>query len=145
MRWVLLLSALLWAVPAQAADVEADSTIDTNGCRTWLLCDDQSDTGTCVDGSSNNLIARAGNEYTWTAFAQHSDSVAAWTIKLYGTSPGQGYAAGVGDRALLNFDGDMTPSNPQFSFMGIQGDIHAVLGGTVTDGVTLKLKGCPLR
>lgn len=76
----------------------------------------------------------------FSAFADTSDSDTAWTVKLYDKSPGSGYDGT--DRTLLNASGDLTPSNMKFSWYGPSGDVHAVIGGTATNGVTVILKGC---
>jgi len=147
MKKIYALLALLCLV---AGPVWADTLVtpygSTDGCRSWALCVAQ-DTGdicdTVGDGSGDNKILRAGQEYTWTAFADTSPAGATdFTIKLYTTSPGEGY---VTRRALLN-SSDITQANYAFSWTGIMGDIHAVVaGGTLSTGVNLIIKGCKLR
>jgi len=142
----LVVGVALWAAPS-SAQVAASSSPAGKGCHTWTLCDDQTALAACdLDAAGDGgdiLFIRSQNEYTWTAFSQSSDSVTAYTIKLYSTSPGLGYDAN--HRVLVNYAGDITNLAPMFSWNGLMGDIHAVLGGTTTGGVTLVVKGCMLQ
>ena len=142
--------ALLALMCLVAGPVWADTLVtpygSTDGCRSWLLCDGQTATDICDDvgdNSGDNMVLRAGQEYTWTAFADTSAAAAtAFTIDLYTTSPGEGY---VTRRALLN-SSSITQTNYAFSWNGIMGDIHAVVTCTTcTGGVNLIIKGCKLR
>src|SRR3972149_2885120 len=130
---ILALALLLVAGPALGADTILTPTTDYAGCRIWTLCNDQATGTTCVTGALNNVI-RATNEYTWSAWADSSDSVTAWTVKLYDKAPSAGYGT-VG--ALVNAVGALTPSYTKFSWTGLGGDLHGVLGGTLTGGVTV--------
>ena len=145
-KWILGVAlALLVGAPAFAADLILTPTVGQNGCRTWKVCDAEvTGTTTCNTGALNNVL-RAGREYTWTAFSQNSSDVGAWTAKIYGGAPYQGFASGTGDRALINTS-DITPTNPMFSWNGIMGDIHVVLGGTIhgSNGITIEIRGCEL-
>jgi len=132
--------AALLVCPAFAADTIIAPTTDHKGCKIWKLCDDQAAGTVCVTGALNNIV-RATNEYSFSAWADESDSDEAWTIKIYDKAPGSGYDGT--DRTLLNTS-DMTPTAMKFSWDGLSGDLHAVLGGTLTNGVTLTIKGCPL-
>jgi hypothetical protein len=139
----LILAALavlaLLASPALAADTILTPTTDYAGCQVWTLCDDQASGTTCVTGALNNII-RAGSQYTWSAWADTSDATS-FTVKLYDKAPGAGYST---TRALINASGDITDTNPKFSWTGLGGDLHAVLGGTLTNGVTVIVRGCRL-
>ena len=145
--------ALLALLCLVAGPVMADTSVvpygSTDGCRLWLLCDAQLATDavacdTVGDASGDNLVLRAGQEYTWTAFADTSAAAATdFAIKLYTKSPGEGSGT---QRALINTSGDITQSNYAFSWNGIMGDIVAVpTCTTCTGGVNLIIKGCKLR
>ena len=141
---VLLFAVMILALGsvARADDVYIDDTGYEFGCRSWVLCNAQEAAGTCISSGPLNNILKAGNEYTWSAWADTSTSVEAWTVKLYDVTRGSGYQT---TRTLINASGDITPSNFKFSWNGISGDIHAIIGGTLTSGnVTVVIKGCPL-
>jgi hypothetical protein len=134
------LALLVWLVagPAAAADTILTPTTDYAGCKTWKLCDDQASGTTCVTGALNNIV-RGDAEWFWSAWADTSDSVTAWTVNLYAKTRGSGYGT---VRAHLTYLGAMTPSAPSFHWSGHGGDVHGVLGGTLTNGVTVILQGC---
>ena len=149
MRKFYALLALLCLV---AGPVWADTLVtpygSTDGCRSWLLCDGQTATDavacdTVGNASGDNLVLRAGQEYTWTAFADTSAAAAtSFTIDLYTKSPGEGSGT---RRALLN-SSSITQANYAFSWTGLMGDIVAVpTCTTCTGGVNLIIKGCKLR
>ena len=141
-RIILLLLALLVAGPVLAADTPVAGTTQS-GCTYWTICDDMTSTGVCTASDGNNAIVRARNEYTFSAYATDSDETTGpWTVKIYDRFQGTGYDAT--RRVLLNSVGDVTQANMKFSWNGISGDIHAVVGGTPGTGVTIKIKGCPL-
>lgn len=140
---LLVVGVALWATSA-SADVSATGRPAGHGCTEWILCNDQVSTGTCDEDlngvAGDEYYLRPTDEYYWTAYTQDSDSTADYTVKLYSTSQGLGFDTD--HRVLINSSGDITFDNPMFSWTGLMGDIHAVLGGTTTDGVTLKVKGC---
>ena len=149
MKKIYALLALLCLVAGPAgADTLVEPYGEKDGCRLWLLCDGQTATDavacdTVGDNSGDNLVLRAGQEYTWTAFADTSASAAtAFTIDLYTKAPGGGSGT---QRALIN-SSSITESNYVFSWTGIMGDIVAVpTCTTCTSGVNLIVKGCKLR
>lgn len=146
-RWIPLLALLVFASPAFGTDNVMNSAPGANGCSVWTLCDGETASQVCDsvgDGTGNALVIRAGNEYSWTAFAHDSsETTGPWEIKIYGNAPGQGFGSDGLPRTLLNST-DMDESNMLFSWSGIMGDIHAVTSGTEGTGVTLVVKGCPL-
>jgi hypothetical protein len=144
-KWILGVAlALLVGAPA-FADTILVPTTSQNGCRTWRVCDAQVQGTTTCQSAGSNAILRAGREYTWTAFSQASGDTGNWTAKIYSAGLSGGFISGTGDRALLN-SSDVTPTNPMFSWNGIMGDIHVVLGGTIhlSNGITIDIRGCEL-
>lgn len=131
---------------AEAADNYIAPTKTTGPCPEWTLCNAQTGGTTCTsvaDGTGDENVVRLGFSSAFTAFADTSTSNDAWTVKLYATSPESGFDAT--DRALINVSGDLTPTNPVYTWNGPLGDIHAVIGGAALTGatnVTVKIKGC---
>lgn len=130
---------LLVAGPAWAADTILTPESDFQGCKIWRLCNDQTSGTTCISAGPLNNIVRGDAEWFWSAWADTSDSVTAWTVDIYAKTRGSGYGT---VRAHISYLGSMTPSAPSLHWTGHGGDLHAVLGGTLTNGVTVIVQGC---
>ena len=142
MRIITVFLTLALAGPAFAGETIVPASTNQDGCREWVLCAQETAAQVC-GGSGDERFIRAWNEVEWTFFAGNSTEVDAWTIKIYGTAPGEGYDGTW--RTLINESGDLTPANLTHHFTGILGDIHAVIAGTVdSDQVTLRVRGCEM-
>ena len=141
-RIILTLVVLLLAAPALGGETLVPASTNRDGCREWTLCDQETSAQVC-GGSGNERFIRAWNEVEWTFWVGNSTETDAWTIKVYGTAPGEGYDGTW--RTLINESGDLTPGTLTHHFTGVLGDVHAVIAGTVdSDQVTLKARGCEM-
>ena len=143
LRAFLALLVLALAVPAFGAvailDVD-DADFAYGGCYEWTLCDDESSAQTCGGSGNERIVRPPVGLWFWTAWVDESTSNEAWTVKMYDKARGAGFDAT--DRTLLNGSGDMTISNMKYYWTGHMGDMHAVIGGTNTGDVRLKIRGC---
>lgn len=132
--------ATLLVCPAWGADTILSYNWSVDGCTEWTLCNDQTSGTTCVTGADNNIIRTGTNaEWFWSAWGDSSDQTTGWTADVYQKTRGAGHGT---VRAHLTHLGSLTPTNPVVHWSGHGGDIHAVLGGTLTNGVTIKVQGC---
>lgn len=131
---------LLLASVAFAGGVIAPSQDLSNGCKRWTLCSANAAAANC-GGSGTETYAKLEGMYVHTAMATWVGSADAWTIKLYNVASGGGYST---QRSLINASGDITSSNPSFSWAGPMGDVHAARGVYTADTVTLIVDSCPV-
>ena len=94
MRYILLiLGVLLLAWPAAGADVPATNRPLANGCKSWTLCDAETDGALpCKDSAATGvLVARLAGNYVQTLYATQSGATATFSCHLY--SSDNGYSA----------------------------------------------------
>jgi len=135
--YALLALLCLVAGPVWAQEV-LDPTANTEGCKFFTLCDDQAAGTTCVTGTDENIV-RGLSEWFWSACADTSDSTTAWTVDIYKKTWRAGYGT---VRSRITYLGALTPATPCVDWTGHGGDVHAVLGGTLTGGVTVIVQAC---
>jgi hypothetical protein len=138
-----LATVFLMVLPALAADIYIPHTSSSGGVTWWTLCDDQTGGTTCTtstakDGTGPNNILTHPKAWFWTFCADESDQTTGWTVKIYKKTEGAGYGT---VRSDITYLGALTPAAPCIDFSGSSGDIHAVLGGTLTEGVTVTGRG----
>jgi len=143
--FLVLVSAIL-SVQALAADTVLVPTTDNLGCRTWVF-PQQLVQGYALASNGKTAIIRAGNEYTWSAWATNSTSAEAWTVTFYDRHPGGGSHATL--RATLNDVALSLATTLKVSWNGEGGDTFAVIGGADPSGggggyLGIHVKGCPL-
>jgi hypothetical protein len=135
---LLPLMGLLLGVPALGGGVQIGIDSTDGHCNIYKLCDDETTNGTCGGSGTERYFAAKGFNLFLFMADTSDDMAGSFTVKLYGTTTGQGYSA---NRTYINEDsGDLTESNPWYVWFAPLGDVHADV--TATNGVTLLAKAC---
>jgi hypothetical protein len=144
--WIRALAAFAFLAPAAAwaADTAAPWRSLSNGCGVYTLCNAQSATGVCGNGSAN-YVADVSGRYAMTVYAT-SSTATTFTCDLYTSD--NGYQATT--RTALTSSGASTQlsyaaSRFSVSIAGTLASLWAECTTAITGGtVTINAYVCPL-